>query len=182
MSATPFASLLHVRAIDVALREAITADNWSAAIQRVDELVEQVHAALTDVVNLGRTVGDLSDADVGRLRNTAASAVAQRFGTRAALLEAAMLNRAGLPALAEDSSPSSVTQYTLYRLYDGAGVLLYVGISSNFSGRLAQHGRDKQWWESVASVRVEHYPDRASVEAAERVAIAAELPLHNIRR
>lgn len=68
----------------------------------------------------------------------------------------------------------------LYRLFDSAGTLLYVGISLNVAQRMSQHRAVKPWWDDVASIQLATYPDRASVLEAERAAITNEHPLHNI--
>lgn len=44
-----------------------------------------------------------------------------------------------------------------------------------------RHERDKPWWTEVAEARVEHYPDRASVQLAEIEAIRTEHPKYNIQ-
>ncbi|MGW3861094.1 GIY-YIG nuclease family protein [Streptomyces sp. NPDC005047] len=67
----------------------------------------------------------------------------------------------------------------LYRLYDGAGVLLYVGISCNLSERWKDHREEKPWWPQVTEKRVEWYGKRAEAESAEVHAIITEEPLHN---
>jgi hypothetical protein len=68
----------------------------------------------------------------------------------------------------------------LYRFYDGDGVLLYVGITSRHMRRWCEHAASKAWWPHVATTRVEHYPSRVDAEGAEREAIRAERPLHNV--
>jgi hypothetical protein len=68
---------------------------------------------------------------------------------------------------------------TLYRFYDADDMLLYVGISDDWTRRLRQHWRDKPWFGDVISVTREPYPDRGAVSAAERAAIRAERPLYN---
>lgn len=68
----------------------------------------------------------------------------------------------------------------LYRFYDTRGVLLYVGITANLPRRLEKHG-GREWWQDVARMECQPYPDRESVRAAEREAIETEKPLHNIR-
>ncbi|MFC8463367.1 hypothetical protein [Streptomyces sp. NPDC057250] len=67
----------------------------------------------------------------------------------------------------------------LYRLYDAADVLLYIGISHQPDVRFAQHASDKPWWTDVARRDVEWHDDRPSAEAAEAEAIRAEDPEHN---
>jgi len=68
----------------------------------------------------------------------------------------------------------------LYRLYDGAGVLLYVGITHDPESRWTAHAATKAWWPRVAHKEVEWHGDRLIAEAAEVAAIHAELPLHNV--
>lgn len=70
----------------------------------------------------------------------------------------------------------------LYRCFDRAGRLLYVGVSLNPIGRIAQHRGNSRWFEGVARVDIEWLPNRAAAIAAEAVAIARELPLWNVVR
>lgn len=72
------------------------------------------------------------------------------------------------------------TRHTLYRFFDGTGVLLYVGISLRPWERFKQHRQDKPWWDDVATVTMEHHDTREQVLQAERDAIVAESPLHNV--
>ncbi|MDP4501032.1 GIY-YIG nuclease family protein [Nonomuraea turcica] len=69
---------------------------------------------------------------------------------------------------------------TLYRLYDAADQLLYVGIGGNPGRRFEQHRSGKPWWGKVARVTLEHHPTRESALAAEVVAIQVERPRYNI--
>lgn len=71
--------------------------------------------------------------------------------------------------------------HALYRFYDEAGQLLYVGITLDPGGRWKTHSKDKPWWGDVARVTVETHPDRPTVLEAERTAIIAEQPLHNVQ-
>lgn len=73
-----------------------------------------------------------------------------------------------------------MTATTLYRLFDAAGVLLYVGIGGNPGRRFEQHRGDKLWWGQVARVTLEHHPTREAALAAELDAIQIEHPRHNI--
>lgn len=68
----------------------------------------------------------------------------------------------------------------LYRHFDGAGELLYVGISLNAVSRLAQHRLEANWFDEIARIDIEWHPTREAAEAAERAAIKAEYPRHNI--
>jgi hypothetical protein len=70
--------------------------------------------------------------------------------------------------------------HTLYRFFDAAGHLLYVGKTVAPSRRWREHERGASWFESVASVTREVHPDAEAVDKAERLAITTEGPLHNI--
>lgn len=67
----------------------------------------------------------------------------------------------------------------LYRLFDAEGRLLYIGIAFNPDSRWAGHAASKSWWLDVAEKRIEWHETRSKAVAAERAAIAAELPLYN---
>ena len=69
--------------------------------------------------------------------------------------------------------------HVLYRFYDAAGALLYVGITCNRRARFAAH-RKAPWASEAVRSTVEPYPDRTSAHAAEIAAIAAEHPRHNV--
>lgn len=68
----------------------------------------------------------------------------------------------------------------LYRFYDAAGDLLYVGITNDTTRRFAQHAVDKVWWGLVDGDEIEWFPARADAEAAESVAIWQEQPRYNV--
>jgi predicted GIY-YIG superfamily endonuclease len=76
-------------------------------------------------------------------------------------------------------SDSSDQQY-LYRLFDQDERLLYVGVTQDLFRRWKEHSKQKDWWKQVFKFTQECYPDRASVEAAERDAIKSECPMYNI--
>lgn len=71
-------------------------------------------------------------------------------------------------------------RHALYRFYSTTGELLYVGITLDPGARWKAHSKDKPWWADVARVTIEEHPDRVSVLEAERTAIIAEKPLHNV--
>lgn len=70
-------------------------------------------------------------------------------------------------------------QTTLYRVYDQAGLLLYVGISKNALKRFGEHSMSQPWWGDGTTVKMQHYPTRAEALAAEEAAIKSERPAHN---
>lgn len=68
----------------------------------------------------------------------------------------------------------------LYRHFDAAGALLYVGIALDPVSRLSAHRRKSKWADEITTVTVEYFPTWREAERAERAAIAAERPLHNV--
>lgn len=70
---------------------------------------------------------------------------------------------------------------SLYRHYDEAGELLYVGISIDAIARFKQHADSrKDWVNSIASVKIQKFETRAEALAAEKLAILTENPKYNI--
>jgi hypothetical protein len=69
----------------------------------------------------------------------------------------------------------------LYRQFDAAGELLYVGISRSAMARLGQHLSVSPWAEYITTVKIETLPSREEALAAERVAIQTEHPKFNIK-
>lgn len=78
-----------------------------------------------------------------------------------------------VPNEAEENRPTAV-----YRLYDGGGVLLYIGATYNPDRRLTDHRR-KPWGPTIARRTVRWYSTRDEAIQAEEAAIAAEHPPHN---
>lgn len=71
-------------------------------------------------------------------------------------------------------------QTALYRHFDAAGTLLYVGISHSAVQRLQQHMNGSRWARDIASVQIAQYDSREAALAAERLAIINERPLWNV--
>lgn len=72
--------------------------------------------------------------------------------------------------------------HTLYRFYDSAERLLYVGTTVNLPVRIQQHQAGKSWWAEVATTRTEHYSDQRSARSAEQAVIESERPRYNLFR
>ena len=68
----------------------------------------------------------------------------------------------------------------LYRLFDAADQLLYIGITYKPEARWKAHAATKSWWPNVARKSMEWHDTRPLAEAAEVAAIKAELPVHNV--
>lgn len=69
---------------------------------------------------------------------------------------------------------------TLYRFFNADGQLLYIGVTGNVRARWNAHSLTQPWWTEVATCTIEHRPSRAVALAAEKAAIVAEQPLHNV--
>lgn len=68
----------------------------------------------------------------------------------------------------------------VYRFYDTEGALLYVGLTAVGVARWVQHASEQPWWPEVATVTVAHFATVALAADAERRAILAEQPRHNV--
>lgn len=72
-----------------------------------------------------------------------------------------------------------VADVLLYRWYDGAGRLLYIGITGDLLTRQASHSRKSSWVQFAAGSTIERHPTREAALASEERAIKLELPLFN---
>jgi predicted GIY-YIG superfamily endonuclease len=68
---------------------------------------------------------------------------------------------------------------TLYRIFNKAGELIYIGITNNISKRLVHHASMSLWWPLKDRVETQEFVSRRAAEAAERAAIRAEVPTYN---
>lgn len=82
---------------------------------------------------------------------------------------------------AADTNTCTDEPCDLYRFFDTADRLLYVGISKELPTRWRSHGLIKDWWPQVARATIEHYDSRGEAEEAEIKAILTEAPLYNLR-
>lgn len=67
----------------------------------------------------------------------------------------------------------------VYRFYDNAGALIYVGITNNPSRRWALHAHEKPWWGDVTLREVEWFTTREEAEAVESQLIDSRRPKWN---
>jgi predicted GIY-YIG superfamily endonuclease len=70
--------------------------------------------------------------------------------------------------------------HVLYRMFDANEQLLYIGLTNNPKGRFGRHRDTKDWFAQVSRIQLEIFDSRQELVDAERAAIAAEKPLHNI--
>lgn len=75
--------------------------------------------------------------------------------------------------------PESSERTALYRLYDAAGQLLYIGITNSPEARWARHKMLRTWGARMARKEVAWFASREAAEAAEEDAIRLEAPLFN---
>lgn len=71
--------------------------------------------------------------------------------------------------------------HVLYRFYDAAHQLLYVGITCNPPVRFIMHRHSKDWWSEVARIDIENFNSRDELKNAEQSAIRIERPRYNIQ-
>lgn len=69
----------------------------------------------------------------------------------------------------------------VYRIFNAAGELLYVGSSNNPRIRCYQHASTKRWWSEVASRTEEWFETRLEAKSIEKAAIVAEKPRYNVQ-
>lgn len=76
--------------------------------------------------------------------------------------------------------PVDERRTAVYRFYDAAGQLLYVGITFNIGKRFGNHERDAFWWSAQRTVKIAWHDTRVEAAAEEQRAIRVENPLHNV--
>jgi hypothetical protein len=68
--------------------------------------------------------------------------------------------------------------YAVYRLYDAAGLLLYVGIGVQPQWRVDAHSR-RRWGVAISEVLIEWLETEREAREVEKAAIRTEDPIHN---
>ena len=79
-----------------------------------------------------------------------------------------------------DFAPPHARKTYLYRHFNAAGELLYVGVSLSAVARLSCHSRTSPWYPMIARVTVEPFRSRRAALEAEQVAIRTERPRYNV--
>ena len=77
-----------------------------------------------------------------------------------------------------NETDSTTRPAAVYRLYDDAGTLLYIGSAYDPAKRSRAH-RDKPWWPLVVRREDEWHPSREAAYVAETESIREGLPLGN---
>ena len=68
---------------------------------------------------------------------------------------------------------------SVYRCFDAAGDLIYIGSSTAHLKRMQTHETQTSWWPEVADVTTRRFECITEARAAERLAILAEHPKYN---
>lgn len=74
---------------------------------------------------------------------------------------------------------ATATPTSVYRYYDAADVLIYVGITDRATSRNLEHYAKAEWWQYVVRQDVEHLPSRSAALALEKQLILAHRPPFN---
>jgi predicted GIY-YIG superfamily endonuclease len=70
---------------------------------------------------------------------------------------------------------------SVYRHFDKDDNLLYVGRSVNPLARLGMHKYQSDWFDQIATVKIERFDAHEDAVKAEEIAIRVEKPIHNIQ-
>lgn len=70
--------------------------------------------------------------------------------------------------------------FTVYRLYNTADELLYVGVTNNWQRRRWEHATDKPWYSLVARAEADEFADARSAHDHEAMLIGTLSPRYNI--
>jgi predicted GIY-YIG superfamily endonuclease len=73
-----------------------------------------------------------------------------------------------------------MTATAVYRLFDAADRLLYIGVSLNPYLRLSHHQSQQEWGSEVVRTELAEFESREAVLEAEATAIRTEAPVYNV--
>lgn len=72
-----------------------------------------------------------------------------------------------------------MTEHTVYKFYNADDDLLYVGVTSQWPGRLDQHRRQTEWFAEVMHHALIHFTTAEQARKAEIATIAELTPRYN---
>jgi hypothetical protein len=160
----------------VPIAEAIDASRWARELTE-DGVVSKAEASAVMQAIRSHVVEAVGTETDCRARVAAARTVFAFIRAQAGPLSEYGPGDAGRRRQVADPS---ATHY-VYRLYDGSGRLLYVGISDRGPVRLVEHYRRKPWFIDVERVEFERYASRRESEDRERHLIRTGHPRYNIQ-
>lgn len=103
-----------------------------------------------------------------------------RWACGDAALDAVIVRDAGaMGGLCPRCADKDLYGPTVYRFFDRAGHLLYVGSTINWPARRRAHQKKAPWWSEVAEEHAQRCADMVSACAAEALAIQTEHPRCN---
>ena len=85
-----------------------------------------------------------------------------------------------MTVVAEHATVTDARTHYVYRLYDAADRLLYVGMTNDTGQRLRDHKRTKPWWGEVYRQEIQAASTRADAFFIEAAAILRERPAYNL--
>lgn len=141
-------------------------------------LLERVGA----YINREERQGDARLSFMNSLRTAETSTVEERVLVTAYQLGITVQQAESLRVEAEatqERDRDGAGRTALYRHFDDAGKLLYVGIAKEPGKRAEQHRYHSKWHRFVADTQVEWFTSRPAAELAERAAINDEGPIFN---
>ncbi len=116
--------------------------------------------------------------------------VARMFDRITHDLYSAMMDAAGYPSDPPASSSEPVArpldqprrgrETAVYRAFDGAGRLLYIGVTKSPHARMRGHETTSEWWPEMQSVVFEWLPSREAALDLERSLIETLRPPFNV--
>ncbi len=86
-----------------------------------------------------------------------------------------------MPNETEAASQERQVMYAVYRHFDEADRLLYVGRSRNPIARMNGHRGHSEWFTKIAKMTIEKFDSLEAATQAEADAIKAEKPAHNVQ-
>lgn len=76
---------------------------------------------------------------------------------------------------------SAPVQPVMYRCFDAAGRLVYVGSTADWNRRLSEHRKQSWWFSLIADIKARHYPTLEDARRAESKLLRKERPTFNWR-
>lgn len=98
----------------------------------------------------------------------------------APLFDLVMHRALGIPQPVRSEPKLRDRRTCVYRFFNAAGELLYVGVASNLASRKSSHRSASKWFGEVATTTEQWFDNRSEALAAEVAAIKKERPRHNV--
>lgn len=126
------------------------------------------------------TIGRFPAMSASVARSTAKEMRAASDLGRDPLAEQRRVRREEAKSTAALRAPQSKTCHYLYRMFDDASDLLWVGETKDVGERLKNHRAQSRWYHEFAMLTLVRLASRAEAQAAEHIAIRDENPRYNV--